>query len=122
MTWRLADNGFVMSLSARVPDLIGRHLRGWLESWLGQNGLSLPDIKTWAVHPGGPRILTAVVDVLGLEKDAVIISREVLRDYGNMSSPTILFILERLRRENAPRPCVGLGFGPGLMAEALLFT
>ena len=122
MTWRLDDNGFVMSLSARVPDLIGRHLRGWLESWLGQNGLSLPDIKTWAVHPGGPRILTAVVDVLGLEKDAVNISREVLRDYGNMSSPTILFILERLRRENAPRPCVGLGFGPGLMAEALLFT
>jgi prepilin-type processing-associated H-X9-DG protein len=122
MTWRLADNGFVMSLSARVPALIGSHLRGWLEGWLAQSGLSLPDVRTWAVHPGGPRILTAVVDVLGLEKDAVKVSREVLRDYGNMSSPTILFILERLRRENAPRPCVALGFGPGLMAEALLFT
>jgi len=122
MTWRIDDHGFTMSLSARVPDLIGRHLRGWVASWLSQNGLTSTEIKTWAVHPGGPRILTAVADALELPKDALSVSRDVLREYGNMSSPTILFILERLRRENAARPCVALGFGPGLVAEALLFT
>ena len=49
-------------------------------------------------------------------------SRGVFADYGNMSSPTVLFVLDRLRRENAPRPCVALGFGPGLVAEAALFV
>jgi predicted naringenin-chalcone synthase len=62
------------------------------------------------------------VKALNLAKDAVDVSREVLRDHGNMSSPTILFILNRLRERNAPRPCVALGFGPGLMAEATLFV
>lgn len=122
MTWRIDDHGFVMSLSARVPELIATHLRGWLDTWLRQQDLSLEAIRTWAVHPGGPRILKAVADALGLEKEALSVSRGVLREHGNMSSPTILFILQRLRAMNAPRPCVALGFGPGLMAEALLFT
>ena len=57
-----------------------------------------------------------------LPEDALTISRETLRDYGNMSSPTVLFIVERMRRENAPRPCVALAFGPGLVVEAALLT
>ncbi|MBM3290628.1 MAG: type III polyketide synthase, partial [Candidatus Hydrogenedentes bacterium] len=122
MTWRIGNNGFIMSLSSRVPELIGSHLRPWIESWLAQHGLALDQIQSWAVHPGGPRILGSVVKALGLAKDAVDISREVLRDHGNMSSPTILFILDRLRERDAPRPCVALGFGPGLMAEATLFV
>ncbi|MCC6797425.1 MAG: type III polyketide synthase [Candidatus Hydrogenedentes bacterium] len=122
MTWRIGNNGFIMSLSSRVPELIGSHLRPWMEGWLQQNKLTLGDIRSWAVHPGGPRILGSVVKALNLAKDAVDISREVLRDHGNMSSPTILFILNRLREASAPRPCVALGFGPGLMAEATLFV
>ena len=122
MTWRIGNNGFIMSLSSRVPELIGSYLRPWMESWLAQHNLTLDNIQSWAVHPGGPRILGSTVKALGLAKDAVDISREVLRDHGNMSSPTVLFILNKLRERNAPRPCVVLGFGPGLMAEATLFV
>jgi len=122
MTWHIGDHGFEMTLSTRVPGLIGRHLRPWLAQWLGQNGLGLGDVHSWAVHPGGPRILSAVEESLGLDRAALDLSREVLAACGNMSSPTLLFILERLRRRQARRPCVALAFGPGLVAEAALFV
>jgi alpha-pyrone synthase len=121
MTWRIFDHGFEMTLSNQVPKLIATHLPGWLNGWLGKHGLNQDDINTWAVHPGGPRILTAVTDALGLPREVTNVSLDVLREHGNMSSPTILFVLDRLLRQNAPRPCVALGFGPGLMAEAMLF-
>ena len=121
MTWNIGDHGFEMTLSADVPDLISRHLRLWLEGWLRRNDLPIQDIRSWAVHPGGPRILTAVRDCLQLADDALADSQAVLAECGNMSSPTILFILERLRRRSAPRPCVALSFGPGLVAEAAIF-
>jgi predicted naringenin-chalcone synthase len=122
MSWQIGDYGFEMFLSPRVPDLICSHLRGWLESWLATQGLRLSDIASWAVHPGGPRILGAVEEALALPREATSVSREVLGECGNMSSPTVLFILERLRERNAPRPCVALGFGPGLVAEATLLV
>jgi predicted naringenin-chalcone synthase len=121
MTWRVGDHGFEMTLSARVPDLLRAHLRPWLDDWLGQNHVGLGAVGSWAVHPGGPRILAAVAETLGLPRDALEASREVLEECGNMSSPTVLFILERLQRRQAPRPCVALAFGPGLVAEAALF-
>ncbi|MGD8330417.1 MAG: type III polyketide synthase [Acidobacteriota bacterium] len=120
MTWRIGDHGFHMTLSSRVPGLIREHLAGWLDAWLADNGLAAADVATWAVHPGGPRILDAVVDAMALADDALAVSREVLREFGNMSSATLLFILERLRRRGAPRPCVALGFGPGMVVEAAL--
>jgi predicted naringenin-chalcone synthase len=103
-----------------VPGLIAEHLRPWLRSWLATQGLDLSEVKSWAVHPGGPRILEAVEEGLTLPRGALTMSREVFAVCGNMSSPTVLFILDRLRRIDAPRPCVMLGFGPGLMAEAAL--
>lgn len=122
MTWHIGDHGFEMTLSTRIPGLIAEALRPWLTRWLDRHGLAIEDVGSWAVHPGGPRILNAVEEGLCLEKDALVLSREVLAECGNMSSPTVLFILERLRRRRAPRPCVVLGFGPGLMAEAALFV
>ncbi|MBI4557503.1 MAG: type III polyketide synthase [Candidatus Hydrogenedentes bacterium] len=122
ITWRIGDHGFVMSLSPRVPDLIATHLKAWLESWLSAHGLALSDIRSWAVHPGGPRILGAVNTALSLPKDALDVSKELLREHGNMSSPTVLFIINQLRQRGAQRPCVALAFGPGLMAEAALFV
>ncbi|MHC4938043.1 MAG: type III polyketide synthase [Planctomycetota bacterium] len=119
MTWEIGDHGFAMGLSGLVPDAIRTHLRPWLEEWLAGHGLAIGEVASWAVHPGGPRVLTAVEDCLELPLEE---SRAVLRDFGNMSSPTILFVLERLRRADAPRPCVALGFGPGLTAEAMLFV
>ena len=121
MSWTVGDHGFAMTLSAKVPSLIARNLPAWLRGWLGQHGLSIGDVPTWCVHPGGPRILSAVVEGLGLDSSAVQVSRDILAEYGNMSSATILFILERLMRQQAPRPCVALAFGPGLTAEAALF-
>jgi predicted naringenin-chalcone synthase len=121
MTWTLGDFGFEMTLAPSVPGLIARHLRAWLESWLASQELALGDICSWAVHPGGPRILDAVEEALGLTQEQTAVPREVFAQCGNMSSATVLFILDRFRRRQALRPCVALGFGPGLAAEAVLF-
>jgi predicted naringenin-chalcone synthase len=122
MTWAVGDHGFAMTLSTKVPNLIAAHLRPWLETWLGRHGLTVDDIQSWAVHPGGPRVLQSVADALGLDAAAAAVSHEVLTTHGNMSSPTLLFILDRLRRTGAAPPCVALGFGPGLAVEAALFA
>lgn len=120
MTWVIGDHGFEMTLSRRVPELIQKCLRPWLTHWLEEEGIRLEEVGSWAIHPGGPRILSAVEESLGLSPEATRVSRGVLSSCGNMSSPTVLFILDRLRSRNAPRPCVLLGFGPGLVAEAAL--
>jgi predicted naringenin-chalcone synthase len=122
MTWTIGDYGFEMTLSTRVPSLIAENLKSWLAPWLLGHGLRLEEIGSWAVHPGGPRILDAVEEGLGLNSDALAVSREVLAEHGNMSSPTILFVLDRMRKRQAPRPCVALSFGPGLVVEAALIT
>lgn len=121
MSWRIGNHGFEMSLSARVPQLIRNHLKAWLEEWLTQQGFQLDAIKSWAVHPGGPRVLDAVELSLGLEKDQLAVSRQVLADSGNMSSATIFHILKQLYAGPAPLPCLALAFGPGLAVEAALF-
>jgi predicted naringenin-chalcone synthase len=121
MTWTIGDHGFGMTLSKRIPEVIADRLRPWLDNWLAARGHSVAGIKSWAVHPGGPKILDAVVATLGLPADAVWASREVLSEHGNMSSATVLFIMKRLRERRAPAPCVALGFGPGLNVEVALF-
>jgi predicted naringenin-chalcone synthase len=121
MTWKIGDQGFEMTLSPRVGALIGENLRPWLEGWLDSRGLTPGDVATWAIHPGGPKILDAAEAALGLSRSATEDSREILAAYGNMSSPTILFLIDRLRQRGAPLPCVALAFGPGLAIEAALF-
>ncbi|HEV3344741.1 MAG TPA: type III polyketide synthase [Pirellulales bacterium] len=118
MGWHVRDHGFQMTLSAKVPGLIQDNLRPWLEKWLGDEGLSFGQIGQWAIHPGGPRILAACGQACGLKEDQLRPSYEVLGNYGNMSSPTILFILQRL--DSAAGRCVALAFGPGLTVEAAL--
>ncbi|MFO0803792.1 MAG: type III polyketide synthase [Gemmataceae bacterium] len=122
MGWTVGDHGFEMLMTRRIPSLIAKNLRPWLESWLSDNGLSLGEVGSWAVHPGGPKIVAAVQESLGLADADLAASRGVFAEYGNMSSPTVLYVMDRLRRANAPRPCVALGFGPGLTAEATLFV
>jgi predicted naringenin-chalcone synthase len=122
MSWRIGDRGFEMTLSARVPGLIAANLRPWLDSWLKVHGLTISEIGSWAVHPGGPRILAAVGESLEIDRHALGASHSILTEYGNMSSPTVLFILERIRNARGRRPCVALGFGPGLAVEALLLA
>jgi len=117
MTWRIGDHGFRMTLAATVPDLLDRSLAPAVDEWLGESGLRREDIRSWAVHPGGRRILDAVEHSLGLGDEALEVSRAVLRDHGNMSSATVLFVVDEIRRRGGEAPCVLLGFGPGLMIE-----
>jgi predicted naringenin-chalcone synthase len=121
MAWRIGNHGFEIALSARVPGVIEAALSPWLDAWLASERLTRDQIASWAVHPGGPRILESVAAATGITREDYAISQEVLAEFGNMSSPTILFILDRLRRRGAPRPCLALGFGPGLAVEAALF-
>ena len=122
MHWQIGDHGFEMGLSPRVPEAVAGQLRPWLERWLQPKELRLADIASWAVHPGGPRILQACAVALQLEPHQIVASEAVLQEHGNMSSATILFILDRLRRAAAPGPCLALAFGPGLCAEVALLN
>lgn len=120
MRWQIRDNGFGMHLSSAVPDLVTQWLPDFIASWLSGYNLSLSDILRWAVHPGGPRILDAVQESLRLSNDDLSDARSILSEYGNMSSPTVLFILDRMRQLQKCGEIVVLGFGPGLTIEAAL--
>lgn len=120
MGWRISDHGFVMSLSARVPGLLERHVGGWVDGWLGAHGLTRAEIGSWAVHPGGPRIVDSVRRALGLSDPQVSDALAVLEAHGNMSSPTILFIIRRMLERGEALPMAALAFGPGLAGEAVL--
>lgn len=121
MSWTIGDHGFFMELSPRVPGLIQRHLRPWLETWLNQNRCSLDQIDGWAIHPGGPRIVRAVGEALELDEALLAPSFATLANHGNMSSPTVLFILDQIGRSNpTAKTCLLIAFGPGLCIEAVL--
>jgi alkylresorcinol/alkylpyrone synthase len=122
MTWRIRDHGFEMTLSQKVPSLIEQNLRPWMEGFLAKEGLTIADVKNWAIHPGGPRILDACVNALGIPPESVALSREILSKYSNMSSATILFLLDRVQEAAERGPVVALGFGPGLTIEAMILT
>ncbi|KAF2420858.1 type III polyketide synthase [Microbacterium sp. B35-30] len=121
MVWTIGDNGFEMVLSAEVPRIIGREIQGAVARFLGDDG----EPAVWAVHPGGRSVLDRVETGLELAPDALDASRAVLRDFGNMSSATILFILAALLRDDAVGDgarVAGLAFGPGLTVESALMT
>lgn len=115
MRWTIGDAGFVMRLSSRVPAHIGRGIRSAL-------GPLLPDgaeaVDGWAVHPGGRSIVDHVQQALELPDSAMRHSRGVLARYGNMSSPTVLFVLRELLAEQVAGTVCAMAFGPGLTLEA----
>ena len=121
MHWEIGDHGFAMGLSPRVPETVGAALLPWLRDWLAHQAIDLEAVTSWAIHPGGPRILSTCAEVLSLGPNLLLDSRAVLQGHGNMSSATILFILERLRRRATAGPCLALAFGPGLSTEVALF-
>ena len=123
MTWDVTDLGFRMGLSPTVPDVLAKHVRDVTLDLLGRHGLGLEDVKGWAIHPGGPRIVDVCAERLGLSDDDVAASRETLRDYGNCSSPTVLMVLDAIRRRTpleAGDHVVAMAFGPGLTLYATL--
>jgi predicted naringenin-chalcone synthase len=120
MAWRLGTVAFDMRLSAYVPRLIERNIGAILEDLLAEAGLSRADVALWAIHPGGRAILDRAAATLGLEKEDLWASYEVLRDYGNMSSATLLFVLELLLAGQAQGRTFAAAFGPGLTVESAL--
>jgi alpha-pyrone synthase len=120
MRWNIGDNGFDMVLSGRVPATIEQGIRIHGNEIL--EGADPAAIELWAVHPGGRTVVDAVERAFAIAPAALSASRAVLRDFGNMSSASIMFVLKRLldaRRRNAAG--CGMAFGPGLMAETMLF-
>ena len=120
MSWRVRDDGFDMVLSGRVPATVAKILDVHADAIL--RGANRNDLTHWAVHPGGRSVLDAVEGALGLAPSDLAASRDVLRGNGNMSSATVMFVLERMLTgvSRGERGCA-MAFGPGLTAETMLF-
>jgi alpha-pyrone synthase len=120
ITWHIGDHGFEMHLSGQVPGRIRRWLREHGATLLGNR--SVNDIALWAVHAGGRSILDAVQHGLALPPETLRYSRDVLRDFGNMSSATLVFVLDRiLHSTHAAGDGMAMAFGPGLTVETFAF-
>ena len=123
MAFSLTDHGFKMRLSSYVPHILTLHIKGFVEGVLARNGIKTSDIRYWGIHPGGRKILDRIQEEFALHDAQIASSRRVLRDYGNMSSPTILFVLEDILQQGTPQVgdhVVLLAFGPGLTMEVCL--
>jgi len=128
MAWELSSTGFLMTLTGYVPELIREDFSALVEKALSAEGLNQSDISHWCIHPGGKKILDTITMSLGIKTDVLKYSYEVLNDYGNMSSPTILFVLKKLleefEKENyLQQPVIfSAAFGPGLTMETFTAT
>ncbi|MFD2203683.1 type III polyketide synthase [Shivajiella indica] len=119
MAWSIGNFGFEMKLSKYVPDLLQKGLEV-IQSHL-ENYFQLSTLKNFAIHPGGRQILQKVEEAFGLDINQNFASHEVLRDFGNMSSATILFVLEKwLEEQTKSGNILAMGFGPGLTLETML--
>jgi len=128
MAWSIGDQGFDMVLSSYVPRIVEQNVQGALSPLLARDpafdGREAASIERWAIHPGGRSILDRVQSALGLSDEQLVASRAVLREFGNMSSATVLFVLRRILHAGAERPerVAALAFGPGLTVESALMT
>jgi len=121
MSWRIGPTGFEMRLNREVPAKLKAAAPGFVAELLGKAGRA-SDQSAWAIHPGGRKIVDEVRAALGLTDSQVRSSREVLKTCGNMSSATILFVLDRELRRPSGRCVTALGFGPGLTMEGAVFA
>jgi predicted naringenin-chalcone synthase len=120
MQWKIGEHGFEMTLSPRVPSIIKRGVGGWVDGWLATLGCRRGDIAGWAIHPGGRDILEGTRRGLELPESAFHASRHVLETRGNMSSGTVLWVIDELLKKGVEGLIVSLAFGPGLVAEGML--
>jgi len=134
MAWKIGDHGFEMVLSNAVPTIIDDHITGAIEPLLDHDAVltaalaaesASAAIEHWAIHPGGRSILDKVETRLGLTEAQLVPARETLRDFGNMSSATVLFVLRNILDSDAADDgdrVVAMAFGPGLTVESALMT
>lgn len=118
MSWNIGPSALEMHMTKEVPSHIRKHIKSFVHRMTDEQAVKQ---SAFAIHPGGKTILQSVESACDLKKDQTTASWEVLRDCGNMSSPTVLFILERLlQADHQPEQIVMLGFGPGLTAEGMV--
>ncbi len=123
MGWDVVDSGLEVVFGAEIPRYVSDLLRPEVDQFLGKHELSVDALTHFVFHPGGARVIEAYNDALDLTNGHLDPSREILRQYGNMSSPTVLFVLDYIRRQKAPQPGeYGLvaALGPGFSAEQVL--
>lgn len=123
MGWDVDEHGLSVVFSTRIPRLAREELAGNVDDFLGHKGLGVQDIDHWVIHPGGTKVIAAYEEALELPASALATAREVMRRYGNMSSPTVLFVLDQLLNTQEPKAGErGLlaALGPGFSSEQLL--
>lgn len=118
MAWELSSSGFLMTLSGYIPELIEEDFRPIVERAIAKENISIADISHWCLHPGGKRILEAIHKSLGFTDGQLNCSYEVLSEFGNLSSASILFVLKKMLQSRNPiKKMFGAAFGPGLTVE-----
>jgi predicted naringenin-chalcone synthase len=117
MSWELSSTGFLMTLSGYVPELIEEDFAAIVERALQKESLTANDISHWCIHPGGKRILQAIHKSLCFANEQLQCSYDVLKEFGNLSSASILFVLKKLMQQKGVRKLFGAAFGPGLTVE-----
>lgn len=125
MAWELSSKGFLMTLSGYVADMIEEDFDVLVEGALTAANLSKENITQWCIHPGGKKILEAVHKSLGFTNGQLQPCYDVLKDYGNMSSPTVLFVLEKIMdalNKKEKNTIFGAAFGPGLTMETFILS
>lgn len=127
MSWELSSKGFLMTLSGYVPELIKADFENLVSKALQKTKRTKNNISHWCIHPGGKKILDTISSSMNLETTDLKYSYEVLNDYGNMSSPTVLFVLQKIfneiENENTTHAVIfGAAFGPGLTMETFTAT
>lgn len=120
MGWDVADDGLGVVFSRSIPDLVRSNMREATEEFLSSQSLRLRDIDSFVCHPGGAKVLDALEEVFDLPAAGLEQSRMVLRDYGNMSAATVLFVLERVLRDGTAKRHLLTSLGPGFSAGFLL--
>lgn len=123
MGWDVVDSGFKVVLSAKVPQLVRDRLRGDVEPFLAEHGLTMGDVRHWVAHTGGPKVLEAFQDALGLPSEALARSWASLNEVGNLSSASVLFVLGETLEAQTARPGdwgVLMAMGPGFCSELVL--
>lgn len=123
MGWAIRETGMQVLLSADVPEAARTHLSDEIRAFLGEHDFGVEDVGCWVCHPGGPKVIEAIEAGLGLGGPALQRSRDLLREVGNVSSASVLVILDRVEREARPEPgTLGLmlAMGPGFCAELVL--
>jgi alkylresorcinol/alkylpyrone synthase len=124
MGWDITERGFRVVLSAEVPNLVRDHLRGEVDDFLAAHDVSLCEIESFVCHPGGPKVLRALADALDLPAAALAVTWESLARVGNVSSVSVLMVLEETMRRRPRAGSLGLliGMGPGFCAELVLLA